>query len=531
MVVSKTFGSSPNRQHWVFFSSYSSGSDWTYWSIVLEEGSDKIYIVDQRHSTTISGLTLGVQIDGSTAAQVMGSPNVSSMAGADPTSVDNMYYEFIYGNQPNYDLTVSEETMDDNLILGQGPFDITGVLTNYGAATVNSFDMNYTVNGGSAVTSSISGASISSYGTYNFSHPSPWTPSSTGTYTFEVWASNINGNADENPSNDKLTFQVNVVDTFVTRNSLLEVFTSSTCGPCAPGNAQMDNNVVPNIDNYTIVKYQQNFPGAGDPYYTSTSVNRRGYYGINSIPRMEIDGQWDENAQSFSVAGFNSFQQVPAFIDFKINEAYYYGNMVHIDYDVNSYADFSGNVYRVQTAVVEKKTTQNVATNGETEFHYVMMDMLPDENGASIGPLTKGGSYNVTRTADMTGTNVEEMTDLRVVVWVENFSTKTVLNSAWADITLTVGLDENKMSGNLRGMYPNPTSDQTTLEFTTSNNKEVKVEVYNSMGQLISSDDLGSLSEGIHKHTINTSKYKAGVYFVTLHVGTEQSTQRLMVID
>lgn len=531
IVVSKTFGTAPNRQHWVFFSSYAAGANWTYWSIVLEEGSDKIYIVDQRHLGTITGLTLGVQVDGTMAMQVMGSPAVSSLAGSDPSGADNVYYEFIQGNQPGYDMSVLDESMDDNVISGQAPFDISGTIANYGALPVNSFDLNYSINGGNAVTANVSGTNIAAYNNYSFTHPTQWSPSTTGNYTIEVWASNINGNADLNTSNDRLSFTVNVVDTFVTRNSLLEVFTSSTCVPCRPGNEQMDNNVVPNIDNYTIVKYQQNFPGAGDPYFTTTSVNRRNYYNINSIPRMEIDGQWDQNAQSFDEATFNSYQSVPAFIDFTFNEAFYYGNMVQLDFDVNSYTDFTGNVYRVQAAIVEKQTVQNVASNGETEFNYVMMDMLPDENGSPIGPLTKNGSINVTRTADMTATNVEEMADLKVVVWVENFSTKQIMNSAWADITLTVGLEENMAQGNLRALYPNPTTDQATVQFTTSNNENVKLEVFNAMGQLVSSDDLGSLTDGVHEHTISTAKLTAGIYFVTLHVGNEQSTERLMVID
>ncbi|MFZ9526903.1 MAG: hypothetical protein ACO27L_03135 [Schleiferiaceae bacterium] len=46
LIVNKTFGTAPNRQHWVMFSSYGQvGSTcWTYWSIVLEESTNKIYI-------------------------------------------------------------------------------------------------------------------------------------------------------------------------------------------------------------------------------------------------------------------------------------------------------------------------------------------------------------------------------------------------------------------------------------------------------------------------------------------------------
>ena len=74
-IVTKTFGTAGGRQHWVFFSSYTAGS-WSYWSIVMEEGTDNIYIVDQRHSTAANPqITAGIQIDGSTATMVAGSPH------------------------------------------------------------------------------------------------------------------------------------------------------------------------------------------------------------------------------------------------------------------------------------------------------------------------------------------------------------------------------------------------------------------------------------------------------------------------
>ena len=73
-IVTKTFGNPGGQQFWVFFSSYTAGS-WTYWSIVLEEGSNKIYIVDQRHSSSAApAITAGIQIDSANAVMVTGSP-------------------------------------------------------------------------------------------------------------------------------------------------------------------------------------------------------------------------------------------------------------------------------------------------------------------------------------------------------------------------------------------------------------------------------------------------------------------------
>ena len=90
LIVNKTFGTAPNRQHWVMFSSYGQvGSTcWTYWAIVLEESTNKIYLVDQRNSCTGATLSLGIQVNSTTAYSVAGSPSVAIQAGTDATAAD-----------------------------------------------------------------------------------------------------------------------------------------------------------------------------------------------------------------------------------------------------------------------------------------------------------------------------------------------------------------------------------------------------------------------------------------------------------
>ncbi len=527
-IVTKTFGTAPNRQHWVFFSSYTSGSNWTYWSIVLEETTNKIYLVDQRHSAAISGLRLGVQINSTTAFSVNPSP-YTSLAGADPSSADNSYYEFIYGTQPAYDMTCVSSSVNPYLLQTAAPFTITGGLENYGSTTVTSFDINYTINGGTAVTAAHPAVNVAPYGSVNFTHPTQWSPSSSGVYTIETWASNINGNPDMNTANDKLTFQVVVADSSAVRQTLMEVFTSSTCGPCVPGNQNMDNNVVPNINNYTIIKYQQNFPGSGDPYYTTESVNRRGYYGINSIPRMEIDGQWDQNAASLSTSIFNSYQAVPAFMKIKINNATYTGTSVSISGDIVPYITFPSGTYRYHVVVNEKKTTGNIATNGETEFYHVMMDMIPNENGNAISSMTQAVNIPFNITQNLSSTNVEQMSDLEVVVFVQDNGDKKILQSAWKDISLAQGIaDIDQDNEGIASLYPNPANNNATVKYQINGAKNVSVVVRDMMGKEVISENIGSVN-GVNYYTINTSELPNGIYMVNLIAGDKSFSRKLMV--
>ena len=67
--------------------------------IVLEESTDNIYIVDQRHAAAAAPLiTAGIQINSSAALMVTGSPSLSNLASTDATAADNRYYEFNFSS-------------------------------------------------------------------------------------------------------------------------------------------------------------------------------------------------------------------------------------------------------------------------------------------------------------------------------------------------------------------------------------------------------------------------------------------------
>lgn len=529
-VVAKTFGTAPYRQAWIFFTSYTYSTYFTYWSIVLEETTNRIYVVDQRSSGTLTTMAVGIQLNSTTAYALNGgSNNVNSIAGTSPTPADNAYYEFIPGTRPAYDMAAQSEAVPAYLVLGQAPFNIVTDFTNWGSATVNSFSMNYSVNNGPAVTGNIGSLSLATAATTTSTHPTNWTPAATGIYSLKVWGSNINSNPDAYNLNDTISFQVTVVDTLVTRNTCMEVFTSSTCGPCAPGNVNMETNIIPNISNYTVVKYQQDFPGNGDPYQTTQAVNRRAYYGINSIPRMEIDGQWDGNASSLTVGIFNSYQQEPAFTDISINSAGYNGNIVTVSALINPLIAYTGNNFSYHIVVVEKQTLNNVATNGETSFENVMMKMVPNENGTAVTSLNPSSPININQTINMTGTFVEQMSDLRVVIFLQDNTTKEILQSEWADV-LFVGIAEQAQAGSIiTAVFPNPASTQLTMNFTVNEPQAVRWNMTNLTGQQVMETTTAAATQGTNSVAVNTTTLAEGVYFLNLYVGDRMYTQRVMI--
>jgi hypothetical protein len=234
-VVTKTFGTAPNRQFWIQYSSCTEANllnGWAYMSIVLEETSNHIYIVDQRANcvngtaacTNKTKLSLGIQIDATTAVSVTGSPNYQMLAGNDPTMIDNFYYDFAPGSLVDYDATMISVNEAQYLKNSDTPYVIKFSIKNTGGKSISTVNATYTINGSNPVTEDISGLSIVSGTISELSFATKWTPSALGKFTIAVTINSVNSTADAIGVNVKST-DVNVVDKFAPRKILNEIFT------------------------------------------------------------------------------------------------------------------------------------------------------------------------------------------------------------------------------------------------------------------------------------------------------------------
>jgi len=180
-VLMKTHGTAPNRQLWINFASYSSpesaGQQWTYWGIVLEETTNNIYIADLRTFQTSLSLTLGVQVDVTTAYEITGAPATTSFVtnggnASDPT--DNVYYEFIQGNRPTEDIQLTNIDIPAS-VDASSAVTINGTIVNKGSANLTSFDVSWKDASGT-VNSQAYVANVAPLASYSFTHNTTWSP-------------------------------------------------------------------------------------------------------------------------------------------------------------------------------------------------------------------------------------------------------------------------------------------------------------------------------------------------------------------
>lgn len=486
--------------------------------------------------------------------------------------------------------------------IADSPISIAGSLENLGSETITSFDINYSIDGGAPVTAPITGVSIGFGDSYNFTHPTGFSPSSSGDYEITVFASNLNGGADGNTSNDEFSKSITVFDVAVQRVPLFEVFTASTCPPCKPGNENFHSIVDAKPDHeFADVKYQEFGPGTGDPYCTDETQNRYGHFypgalnGGYSIPAMWTNGNgWQGNANSFSPSIYADALAKPSFtflhatyeVDVATQEVTVYVEGLPV-------LDYPSGTYRLQVAIIENETTQNVKSNGETEFLEVAKKMLPSDVGTAVASLsnltpftlsishTFQGNFRLpangqaaSRTNHATEHSVEEFSDLRVIVWIEELASQEVLQafnavnpldtdgdgtpdeveaysgtspsdandfpdldndgfSDWKEVTDgtnplsgSVGVKELEFEMAVV-VSPVPASEVLNVAFTLANKEDVNLTIVSVDGKVITTKTISNL-ENVNT-TFDVSSMVNGVYFLQIETENRLTSKKFMV--
>lgn len=147
--------------------------------------------------------------------------------------------------------------------------------------------------------------------------------------------------------------------------------------------------------------------------------------------------------------------------------------------------------------------------------------------GTAAGTLyTKTITYTVPTTIK----NISVvLADLSIIAFVSE-TEKNIMTVTKVPIsTGTTELQElNAMVSNLN-VYPNPTTDQSNIDFSMSIEGNVSVVVSNIVGQAVLTDNIGNLNPGDHTYSLNTSNLQNGLYLVSLISGPHKLTTTVSV--
>lgn len=384
---------------------------------------------------------------------------------------------------------------------------VTGYFVNMGLNTITSTSVNYKIDQGAVHTTSFNGLNLLMGDNYNFTCTDllNLTP---GDYSLTVWVSNVNNlGPDENSGNDTLAKILHVASDTVARRPFYEEFTSSTCNPCASFNTSIfDPFTIQHANDISQVRYQMNWPGSGDPYYTLEGGVRRFFYGCNFVPDLYIDGVQTPTTYNGVYLGYTNSLATPSFLN--INSTHYFsvqGTDTSVNVHIEIIPKISGSL-TLYAALIEKVTYHNVMSNGETEFYNVMMKMIPNAYGTPV-TLIDSQTSTIDLSSDLVGTNIERWTDLMVTVWVQDSVSREMFQCSYSD-SLTVSIRVVPGYHDLK-VFPNPSKGRV---FLSGVNEAKNISVFDNMGNLVmefnglteNSIDLGILSDGLYTIRIQT---------------------------
>ena len=225
------------------------------------------------------------------------------------------------------------------------------------------------------------------------------------------------------------------------------------------------------------------WPGTGDIYYTAEGAVRRDYYGVTAITSLWIDGG------EYSTS--NNQATLTTHVNTEATKTGYFG--------LTANRNLSGN----NSVVIEKVTTGNVGSNTETSFKHVMMKMVPNASGTTIN-TTAGTPISGQITASLVNTFIEDPNDLEVIVFIQNSTTREIMQSFKAT-DATMSLEDNALAK--VKLYPNPASNN--IRFT--NIQEATIMITDVTGKVVLQ------TEGVDENSIiNVSNLNSGIYLVNI---------------
>lgn len=556
----KNFGTAGSMQHWVHFSSCTNGTiGWSYWSIVLEEGSDNIYVVDQRNTTGVGALTVGIQIDGTTAVSDPASPAVGGTAATDFNSGDDFYYKFIQGVQPQNEVELL--TFDLLPYVATGNVDIEGTVLNLGTDPITTLTVTW--NDGSGPNVDNIPVNIASNATYAFTCPTQLSAAAGTAYTIDL-NTTIAGDADL--TNNDLQSPTTALTAIPTKYTVGEEKTGTWCGWCPRGAVGMGSMeatsefigiAVHNGDPMTIAAYDGNigtyipggYPGGGVDRVVSGNPSAAGFLAMHNsrvgdvVPCdvKNLSAVFDGTTGNITVSGDSEWYGTISGnyrLSCIIVEDDVIGGTTGNWLQVNYYSGGGNGAMAFPTGVngaYDFGSASSPASVDPTDFggydhtaRYLSNDdILGDAGSLPAGSVTLGvHSYTF---AAIPSNVVNDLEKAHAVVMVVNATTGEILNAAKTSITGAVNVTELENTLNM-SMYPNPATDVVNVTFNLKDASNASFTVTDALGNKVIAADVVALQGGDNNVTINSSKLASGMYFVNVLVGTQVTTQKLSVV-
>lgn len=433
------------------------GSD-TYWELTddntgTQYGTSGFFLADNTTYIDTICVPLGSQVTFTVTCCVnnMGSYKIE-MLGVTIAEQGNFQFEnqisFTASPLPELDLELTSVDLPANIL--RGPQDIAGKITNLGATTIESVDINWRL-GGQTFTQELEGLQLKPFESYDFIHPQKW-QAQAGTSNILVFLNNINGeNNDNEASNNSQLNPVTIHDALSERTVLYESFSNASCTTCVAADPNFTTTVIGNPA-VAGIAYHTNFPGF-DVMYDENPMDvdiRLQYHKVLGVPYSVIEGGLLQDPTQFIFsAHVNAFRTKDALINISVIEKRLQAmegesEKVVLEVYLTPTANIESSNLRLQTAIVEREVLYDFSpgSNGQTDFYYVLRKMLPNANGTPLSDLQANQTQRFVFEYEIADF-IKNREELRSVIFVEDSLSKSILQTLNMPQTLGENIHAN----------------------------------------------------------------------------------------
>lgn len=448
---------------------------------------------------------------------------------------------------------------------------ISAKFRNVGGDTITSVDVNWSYNG---VTSSQTFSALNlKFGDSQVFNV-PITISAAGNHAeLKVWTSNPNGAQDSFNGNDTLKVKLlSILGNTVPKTALLEQFTTAVCQFC-PDGAWVTDQIDANYQNVAVTSVHSCFGTDGMTNAEATALCTslgNGSAPTGMVDRVLFNGEpdvafgrgmgypnWQNSA--WATRSLAQAQQGSA-VDITVS-----GNYNNASRQLNatvtaSFVDYvrpsdfiTVGLMLVEDSVVGNASNfnQSNAYNGAPGHPYagagnpivnyvhkrVLRDILPATWGdPSVIPLNFSLNTNYSKSFTTNLPANYDPSKMYLIGFVSYYgfndlSGYEVLNVEKVKMSnLITSTAERKVDLASLSIYPNPTENQSNLNFTLSKSNRVQLEVRDIAGKLILTENFGTMAKGKQLIQLNLGSFSKGFYFVNLRIGEEMVTKKITVV-
>lgn len=588
MIRTRVFGFAPNRQFWISFTGFSfmhadtQSVSLCNWSIMLEESSNFIYVIDHstfsfkatqngiRPDTTNIGLSIGMQINDSTGVMLgerVGSQVLNPRLGMqyDFTADDNAYHVFRPKDAiPKFDVSAKQILLGDLTAGSLSGISVPIDVRNNGSDTILSFKLRYSVD--DTIIDTVHQTMLAPNASMQYA-TALWSPKQSKRYAISAWCDSINGdNPDEYTVNDTAKVITAYMVNPPKKNVLIEQFTSTKCGDCPRAITAIDTvlranptalHIAYHLDDSLSLMRSDTLAESLEALQGSVIIDRGLYPNLGSgigltVPR---NSAFVQGAPIIDAVNLSKGTPTPVNVDIKTVFHHPTRTLtctIASIFEAEVSGDFRVNAVIVQDSIIGGSALdQSNGMSGDTTIpiwgnapasisnfkHKNVARIFLDESGlfGTTDSVSFDTQIGKRYTCSFTKVIPQDM-DYRtssVIGFLYEYNPNPlfgkVLNSASIPIGSIITNVQEQLTSSEMSLFPQPANDNVTVRFEIPVGHS-RIEVYSLLGEMVHAEDIHHSGIGQYIGRIDVSAFSPGIYTIRIKAGEKVYSQAMRVM-